>query len=187
MFKNFDKDVLLFPDERLNQKSIDVDIGNENIDEIKNKMKDVVKRNNALGLSAPQIGEFKNIICINIDGNLNFYINPKIINYTKKTVKIYEGCLSFPGVEGKIDRPDKCRAIFIDENNNEIEVEMDGMLSRIFQHEIDHLNGKLFVSRMVIDERKKNKINLDNLKKIHSFIKKQLKIEKMEEDNEQNI
>lgn len=179
-----DKNILLFPNEKLNKKSEDVNIYNENIDEIIENLKETLLKNKAVGLSAPQIGIFKNIVCINIDNNISYFINPKIINLSNKMISFEEGCLSLPGVNAKINRPESCSIKFSDENNNFYEKEFNGIYARILQHEIDHLNGKLFISRMMSDERKKNKKNIENLKRFFKFINKQ-KIKSI--SNDKNI
>lgn len=75
-------------------------------------------------------------------------INPKIIEVSNTIVSGEEGCLSFPGLYQEIERPDRAVITGLDIDGNEISIEGKGMVARVFQHEIDHLNGTLFVDRM---------------------------------------
>ena len=109
--------------------------------------------NNApgIGLAAPQIGILKKIITINIketenEKKINYALfNPEIISYSKKKVLIEEGCLSIPEHFAEIERPEKIHFKYFNESNELIEKEAIGNESRVIQHEIDHLNGKLFI------------------------------------------
>ena len=109
--------------------------------------------NNApgIGLAAPQIGILKKIITINIketenEKKINYALfNPEIISFSKKKVLIEEGCLSIPEHFAEIERPEKIHFKYFNESNELIEKEAIGNESRVIQHEIDHLNGKLFI------------------------------------------
>ena len=74
-----------------------------------------------------------------------FLINPKIINKSKETSIYEEGCLSLPGQFAEIERPAKCHLKYLDYEGKEKELKADGLLATCIQHEIDHLNGVLFV------------------------------------------
>lgn len=110
-----------------------------------------------VGLAAPQIGIPKRIILVDIKadgkgkvGNLCIYLNPQITWKSKKQNKWYEGCYSISGVCGIVSRPTsiKIKALTVDYQKWQVklvEEKYTGYIARIFQHEIDHLNGKLFV------------------------------------------
>lgn len=109
----------------------------------------------AVGLSAPQIGIFKRFSIINLDkSNLNddlIIINPVITSLTgKKDIK-KESCMSLPQVRGNVERRDKLLLSYLDRNGETKEIKIEGFKSRVVQHEIDHLDGILFVDRMSQD------------------------------------
>ncbi len=126
------------------------------IDSLIKQMKEMMLKANGVGLSANQIG---------ID--LNFFVgqipeiegekiisqksyavfNPAIIKISKKIAMIEEGCLSVPGVYGLVERPEKITLTGYDKNGRKIKIKAQGLLARVFQHEVDHLNGVLFIDR----------------------------------------
>jgi peptide deformylase len=100
-----------------------------------------------VGLAAPQVGVARRIIVIDSgDKQLVQLINPRILQETGTSTDI-EGCLSIPGVYGEVDRAERVTVTGRDPADREILLEADGLLARILQHEIDHLNGTLFIDR----------------------------------------
>ncbi|MBI4085909.1 MAG: peptide deformylase [Candidatus Liptonbacteria bacterium] len=89
--------------------------------------------------------------------------NPEIMKYSRETVPMEEGCLSVPGVYGLVDRPEKVVLAGFDKNGKPLKIKAWGLLAKVFQHEMDHLNGKLFIDkakeiyRMPVSERLKKK------------------------------
>ena len=126
-----------------------------------------------IGLAAVQIGILKRIIVIDISKkeekkNPIFLINPEITYKSKETSIYEEGCLSLPGHYAEIERPAKCKINYIDYHGKRAELEAEGLLSTCVQHEIDHLNGILFIDYlsklkkdMIIKKLKKQKKELD--------------------------
>lgn len=107
-------------------------------------MFDTMYEANGVGLAAPQVGILKRIVVIDVcDGDSYCLINPQIISEEGEQ-EGDEGCLSLPGLVGKVIRPERvvCRAL--DENMNEITVEGEGLLARAICHELDHLDGVLY-------------------------------------------
>lgn len=105
-----------------------------------------------VGLAAPQIGESLRLCVINCTENHDksgeiVLINPKIIEMSGEEVD-EEGCLSVPGIRSKVARAAHVKVKAFDVKGNEFEGEGDGLLARAFQHEIDHLDGKLFIERL---------------------------------------
>ena len=102
-----------------------------------------------IGLAAPQIGELKRIITINIyqeEKNIAYTLfNPEITWFSKDEIVMEEGCLSIPRQFAEIKRPEKIKIKYINENNKTVEKKLNGNESRVIQHEIDHLDGKLFI------------------------------------------
>lgn len=105
-----------------------------------------------LGLAAPQIGVQKQIFVYDIDGEPITLLNPKIVESRGEWV-YDEGCLSIPGLYVEMLRPKEVLLEAIDLSGNTIQVEADELLARLFQHELDHLNGVLMFDRMTPDQR----------------------------------
>jgi len=103
-----------------------------------------------IGLAAIQVGILKRLVVIDISKGEEekkpvFLINPQIIHQSKKTSIYEEGCLSLPGQFAEIERPAECTLKYIDYNGKEKELKADGLLATCVQHEVDHLNGILFI------------------------------------------
>lgn len=111
---------------------------------------------NGIGLAAPQVAVNKQLIVIdcepdNPDTLPLALINPKITKYGKELCDLEEGCLSIPGVYLAVTRPDEIEVSFKDENGRPRKIKASGLLSRVIQHEMDHLNGVMFVDRVEND------------------------------------
>ena len=117
------------------------------IRQLVSNMADTMRVAPGIGLAAPQVGELKRIIIADIGSGLNVFINPKVIKRSGKQT-IVEGCLSVPGVEGPVERADHIIAKAMDLKGKNIKVEAEGLLATVIQHEIDHLDGKLFIDRI---------------------------------------
>jgi peptide deformylase len=110
-------------------------------------MEETLRAAPGIGLAAPQVGELLRIIIADIGDGLNVLINPKIVK--KSGIQTFvEGCLSLPGIEGPVERASSVTVKSIDLKGKQIVVEAEGLLATVFQHEIDHLDGKLFVDRV---------------------------------------
>ncbi len=122
---------------------------------------------NGIGLAAPQIGIAKRIAVIDVsrDGSTPLcLINPEILA-TEGEEHLSEGCLSVPGVYDKAPRALKVRMRALDRNGEVYELEADGLLAHCIQHEIDHLNGKLFVDYLSPLKRKMAQKKLEKYKR----------------------
>lgn len=128
----------------------------ENIDgkliRLSQAMLQAMYRAPGLGLAAPQIGVQRQIMVYDIDDNPTTLINPRIVESRGEWV-YDEGCLSIPGLYVELLRPKEVLLEAIDINGNEIQIEADELLARLFQHEMDHLNGVLMFDRMTPDQR----------------------------------
>jgi peptide deformylase len=112
-----------------------------------------MRQNNGLGLAANQVGVNQRFFAIDMSHfdvvkSPITIINPKIVEVSNTIVAGEEGCLSFPGLYQDIERPDRAVISGIDLDGNEVIFEGKGMVARVFLHEIDHLDGKLFIDRM---------------------------------------
>lgn len=135
----------------LRQKTAIFDFGKFSKKEIKElieKMEKTMLKANGVGLSANQVGLNLRMFIYQEPGKpLKAVFNPEIVKSSKKTTIIEEGCLSVPGIYGKVERPEKIVLLSQDKNGRKIKMEAFGLLARIFQHEVDHLNGILFIDR----------------------------------------
>ena len=103
-----------------------------------------------IGLAAVQIGILKRVVVIDVskveeERKPLFLVNPQIIHQSKNTSIYEEGCLSLPGQFAEIERPAECIVKYIDYNGKEKELKTEGLLATCIQHEVDHLNGILFI------------------------------------------
>ncbi len=103
-----------------------------------------------VGIAAPQVGVDLQLAIINHSDTPFSIINPRILHRSFRSATSEEGCLSLPGVFGSVRRPVSVTVSYIDHNGTERTVEESGLVARVFQHEIDHLNGLLFIHRMKV-------------------------------------
>lgn len=132
-------------DDILRKKSREVTEMTPKIRELISDMYDTLYESMGVGLAAPQVGILKRIVVIDVEeGNPYTLINPEILE-TRDTQTGGEGCLSVPGKAGKVTRPAYVRARALDENMQPYELEGEGLLARAICHELDHLEGILYV------------------------------------------
>ena len=143
--------ILLVPHPKLRQHAEKISKVTQKELDISKKMIELLKNAPGVGLAANQIGILKKIVTIHIQDEEKkiqktyALYNPKIKMYSKETVKMEEGCLSLPKQFAEIERPVSIKLEYMDENNKIIKERISGFESRVLQHEIDHLSGKLFV------------------------------------------
>ena len=129
-----------------------------NLKELINNMFETLKRSEGVGLAAPQIGLPIRLFIVDLDclsqdspefkGYLKTFINPEIVELSKETCSIEEGCLSVPGIHEPVKRPSKILLNYLDENFEEHEEWFEGFPARVVQHEYDHLDGKMFIDHL---------------------------------------
>jgi peptide deformylase len=136
-------------DEILRKKSREVEVIDDRIRELLDDMVETMHAGNGVGLAAPQVGVLKRVIVIDLyDGNKPLkLVNPVIVK-TKGIQECDEGCLSFPNEFAKVLRPMEVTVDALDENGKKIRVKGKELLAQALAHEIDHLNGVLFVDIM---------------------------------------
>lgn len=103
---------------------------------------------NGIGLAAPQVGLRQRVIVVRTETAVLGFINPVIVQSSRRKVTGEEGCLSIPGVFGLVKRPQKIRVEAKSATGETLEFTADGLFARVIQHEIDHLNGVLFIDRL---------------------------------------
>ena len=142
--------IITEPDPILRKKSEVIEQIDDELKKLLNNMLETMYDAPGIGLAAVQIGVLKRILVIDISKkdekkNPLFLINPEITFKSESTSVYEEGCLSLPGHFAEIERPAECHLNYIDYNGNKKTLIADGLLSTCIQHEVDHLNGVLFV------------------------------------------
>lgn len=111
------------------------------------KMREAMKRAHGIGLSANQIGVDARVFVVQPSKTFYAIFNPEIIKLSSDKITMEEGCLSVPEIFGSVERPDKLTLVGYDINNKKIKIKAWGLLARVFLHEIDHLNGSVFIEK----------------------------------------
>lgn len=135
----------------LRKESKPVESINERIHQLLDDMVETMDSENGVGLAAPQVGVLKRIIVIKIEDELIELINPVLVDQKDDQTDL-EGCLSVPGISMNVTRPLWVKVKGLDRNGNEATYEGTHLLARAFCHEIDHLNGVLFIDKGIPDE-----------------------------------
>jgi peptide deformylase len=133
-------------------------------------MFNVMYRSHGIGLAGPQVDEPKRLLVVDIEernGPTLALINPVIKESSSEIEPYEEGCLSLPGITKEIVRPSSILISGITPDEKEIEFEADGLLARVLQHEIDHLNGKVFIDHLEDFERNELRAQLKKIKKLN--------------------
>lgn len=145
---------------RTKAKELSVDeIKSPEIKQLISDMWETMEHAGGIGLAAPQIALPVQLTVIRVPRESERYpdseesdeyiiFNPKITYLTEETHGFWEGCLSVPGLRGYVERPKKIKVDYLDENAMAKTIELEGFLATVFQHELDHLIGKLYVDRM---------------------------------------
>ena len=182
---NYDEPVLRETGKRIEQFD-------EDLAELCDQMVETMYQNEGIGLAAQQIGKALMLCVVDVpqsrDNSFEFTLdgksppaelimpmalaNPTVEILPSASTTYEEGCLSFPGINGSVVRPDKVRVSFQDENGDPHVMECNGLLGRCVQHEVDHLNGILFIDRMDKDSLKAAE---RRIKKLRKETQKQLK------------
>ena len=169
------KNIIIEPDPILRKKSQSIESVNSDVKKLLDNMLDIMYSAPGIGLAAVQIGILKRLIVIDISKddqkkNPLFLINPKIIFKSNNTTTYEEGCLSLPGHFAEIERPAECHINYLDYNGKEKKLQAKGLLATCIQHEIDHLNGILFIDYlskmkrdMIIKKLVKHKKTIDKI------------------------
>ena len=169
------KTILTEPDKLLRQVSKPVEKVGDIERELMKDMLDTMYTAKGIGLAAIQIGVPKRIIVMDISKEENkkkpmYFVNPIIIKKNDEKVTYEEGCLSVPNQFAEIDRPSKCEVEYLDYNGNKQNLKAEGLLATCIQHEMDHLEGILFIDYLsklkktiIIKKLFKQKIKLDRI------------------------
>lgn len=145
------RNIRKYGDEILRKKSRKVEVINDRILTLIKDMEETMYEAQGVGLAAPQVGILKRVIVVDVGEGILKLINPEIISKEGSQLDV-EGCLSVPGEQGEVERPDRVTVKALDEKGQEIIVEGEGLLARALCHEIDHLDGILFVDKTIDSE-----------------------------------
>lgn len=144
--------ILFVPDPKLRAKARPVVAGDPRIPLLAERMLATMCKAPGIGLAAPQIGELLRLVVIDVHPDEKadplVLVNPEIIAASKEVATREEGCLSLPNQFADVTRPARVKVRWMDLGGAKREVEADGLLSACFQHEIDHLDGVLFVDHV---------------------------------------
>ena len=169
------RNIIIEPDPILREKSLPVEKVDSDLQKLLNEMLETMYAAPGIGLAAVQVGILKRLIVIDISKekekkNPLFLINPEITFRSEKTSIYEEGCLSLPGHFAEIERPAECQIDFIDYFGKQKSLKAKGLLATCIQHEVDHLDGVLFID--YLSKLKKNMI-------IKKLIKHKKEVEKI--------
>jgi peptide deformylase len=167
--------ILTEPDPFLRQKSVKVEQVNDKIRTLMDDMLETMYNAPGIGLAAIQIGVPKRVIVMDLSRNDEkknplYFINPEIITNSNNDSAYEEGCLSVPGQFAEINRPDKCKVKYLDYSGNEQILNAENLLATCIQHEMDHLEGILFIDylsklkrSMIVKKLSKQKKTLERI------------------------
>lgn len=146
--------ILQYPHPQLREPNVDVTKFDEELRSVVKNMFDVMYATDGMGLAAPQVGINKRLMVFNADDRMDkaeecVFVNPSIISRSSQSKLGEEGCLSFPMIYGWVERHTKIAVSYQDLDGKKFEQVLSGKPAVIFQHEYDHLDGVLFIDRMI--------------------------------------
>ncbi len=152
--------ILLLGEEVLRDPGAEVEAFDDELRELVEDMLETMYFAEGIGLAAPQIGVSRRVCVLDLhdednpEGGRWVFVNPVIVESTDEEDKATEGCLSIPEMEEVVARPARVTVRGFDADGETVEVEADGLLARALQHEIDHLDGILFIDRLSTFKRR---------------------------------
>ena len=167
--------ILTEPNKILRQKSLRVEKVDKELQILMDDMLETMYSAPGIGLAAIQVGVPKRVIVLDISPkdqprNPMYFVNPEIIKTSDTSSAYEEGCLSVPGQFAEINRPEKCKIKYLNYHGEDEEIEAEGMLATCIQHEIDHLEGILFIDylsklkkSMIVKKLSKQKKELERI------------------------
>lgn len=153
-----------YPNPVLKKKSEEVKEITPEIKELASDMTETIRSREGVGIAAPQVGLLKRLIVVQMEKGPEAFVNPEILRKSKEQEIMEEGCLCLPGLFLKIKRAKEAEIEALDINGNKIRIKTGGLLARIFQHEIDHLDGILIIDKVGFWQKLKIKKTLKKSK-----------------------
>ena len=149
--------ILTLGDEQLRRHSILVPDLNGTVHALIAQMFESTRANKGIGLAAVQVGSLYRLFITEVAGDRpRVFANPEIVETSLEQGSFEEGCLSIPGIEAEVLRPQRVRVQAWNEKGRPFSLDAEGLLARVIQHEFDHLNGVLFIDR--IDPKKRERL-----------------------------
>ena len=147
------RDILVLPDKRLRMKSEPVKAVDKELRALIEDMFETMYAAPGIGLAAIQIGVPRRVVTMDLakkddPAQPQVFINPEIVSWSDDRASYEEGCLSIPDYYEEVERPKAVKVRFLDREGKQLEIEADGLLATCLQHEIDHLNGVLFIDHI---------------------------------------
>ena len=140
------REIVTYPDPVLRKRAKAVSKLDSGVKKLVKEMEATMREASGLGLAANQIGVLQKVFVYDDGTGLGVMINPKVVKAEGEQLGV-EGCLSVPGLQGEVRRANEIVVKGVDLDGKALKVKAEGLLARIFQHELDHLNGKLFIDR----------------------------------------
>lgn len=145
--------LFIAPDPVLKRRAEEVDTVDDALRTLIDDMLETMYAERGIGLAAPQVGVGRRVLVLDVaddgaEARPMAFINPEIVWQSAEEVAAEEGCLSVPGQYSEVIRPERIRVRYLDRDGRESEIEADGLLARCLQHEMDHLDGTLFVDHL---------------------------------------
>lgn len=163
-----------YGDPILRRQALEVRTFDKSLREIVAAMLEAMEREDGVGLAAPQVGiELRILVALSMkepgdeEAKPMVLVNPEILERSRETWVYEEGCLSIPGIRGDVTRPSGIKVRYQDLDGGEHTLEAEGMFARILQHEIDHLDGKLFIDYLSPADKSLLKPKLKNISKLN--------------------
>jgi len=141
-----DTQIVVYGNDVLRRKSEELYEFDDELRHLIAEMYEIMEVNRGLGLAAPQIGVSKRVFVYDVGEGRHALVNPAVVSRSGEELGV-EGCLSIPGLQGEVARSERVTVTGLDENGAKVRIKAEGLLARVFQHEMDHLDGTLFVDR----------------------------------------
>ncbi|MDO8424871.1 MAG: peptide deformylase [bacterium] len=142
------REIIKYPNPILKKKSKEVERIDEEVKKLAEDMIETLQNSQGVGLAAPQINVPKRIIAVQMKEGPKVFLNPEVVKKSRETEIREEGCLCLPGVYLKVKRAKSVEIAAQDLEGKKINIKADGLAARVFQHEIDHLNGILILDKI---------------------------------------
>jgi peptide deformylase len=170
-------DIRVLGDPVLRKETDEVPEVSDEIRTLISEMFDTMYAAEGIGLAAPQVGRTERVCVMDVEGRKFAFVNPEIVE-REGTIRGEEGCLSIPEIFGDVTRASRVVVRALDEQGKEIEVEGTELLGRCMQHEIDHLDGKLFIDYLSVLKRRSAMSKWDKLKDDYPNFIRRVSLEK---------
>jgi peptide deformylase len=147
------REILTVPDPRLKQKAAPVEAVDDGVRALLDDMLETMYEASGIGLAATQIGVAQRVVVMDLgqregEKEPRFFVNPEVVWASEETAPYEEGCLSVPEYYDAVERPVRVRVRYLDYDGKAVEEEAEGLFAVCFQHELDHLNGVLFIDHL---------------------------------------